>query len=340
MSASGKFGVGLVASLALAGGAMGQIDCSAGCANPATVDNGAFSVEFLGAVEQAPYITFAYTVCQLDTGALPRFQPELSHWNLGLAQIDCFLEGKGMVDLVVGATLDGAPTVFDVNTDPTTGVTGIKWDEGVDDRGCHTWTVTFDTSVLLENFTLVPGCAIVATKAGQQVAYACGVGPICVDPPAETCWTGETAWSAGTRYVTRGNWATYTRFTGETIGVTLFAGQTMPAGTVTFDPVQDTMVEICVTLDPGFRFDPDTDESLKIQGYATAPSGNPSPGLFAHKFDAESSPYCVVVPRSAFFGVHVDVEREICVLSEPRRHALPAGRAPRAGSGRFHSGRG
>jgi hypothetical protein len=183
MSASGKFGVGLVASLALAGGAMGQIDCSAGCANPATVDNGAFSVEFLGAVEQAPYITFAYTVCQLDTGALPRFQPELSHWNLGLAQIDCFLEGKGMVDLVVGATLDGAPTVFDVNTDPTTGVTGIKWDEGVDDRGCHTWTVTFDTSVLLENFTLVPGCAIVATKAGQQVAYACGVGPICVDPP-------------------------------------------------------------------------------------------------------------------------------------------------------------
>jgi hypothetical protein len=312
MTASGTVCWGMAASLALAGAAMGQIDCSGGCANPATVSNGAFTVEFLGTVEQEPYITFVYEVCQLDTGALPRFQPELSHWNLGLAQIDCFLEGKTMVDLVVGATFDGEPTAFDVNTDPTTGVTGIKWDESVEDRGCHTYTVTFDTSVLTEDQTLGIGCAIVATKAGPQVAYACAIGPVCTERPTEdTCYADETAWSAGSRYVSRGNWATYTRFTGEAIAVTLFAGQTMPAGLVSFAPAAGDLVEICVTLEPGFRFDPDTEESLKIQGYAAAPSGNPSPGLFPYAFDAESSPYCVLVPRSAFYGVHVDVEREV-----------------------------
>ena len=294
------------------GVAFGQVlpDCSAGCVNPAIVDNGAYQIEFLGAVEQAPYITFAYSVCQLDNGADK--QPSLSHWNLGLVQIDCFLEGKTMVDLVVGATLDGEPTVFGVNTDPTTGVTGIKWDAGVEDDGCHVWTVTFDTSALAEDQTLDAGCAIFATKAGQQVAYGCGIGPVCVERPAEVlCYADETAWSAGSRYVTRGNWATYTRYTGEAMAVTLYAGRTMPAGMVTFAQPSGGMVEICVVLEAGFRFDPDTDASVKVQGYAAAPSGNPSPGLFAHHFDAEASPFCLVIPQDSFYGVHVDVEREV-----------------------------
>lgn len=291
--------------------ALGQTvpDCSGGCYTPAIVDNGAFSIEFLAAATQEPYVTFAYRVCQLDNGAAK--QPSLSHWDLGLTQIDCFLEGKTMVDLVVGASLDGQPTVFEVNTDPNTGVTGIKWDEGVEDRGCHVWTVTFDTSVLLEGYTLVPGCAAMATKAGQQVAYTCGVGPACVELPAEVCYADETAWSAGSRYVTRGNWATYTRYTGEAMAVTLFAGQTMPAGLVTFSQPSDGMVEICVVLAEGLRFDPDTDASVKAQGYAAAPSGNPSPGHFTHHFDAESSPFCFTVPADNVFGVHVDVEREV-----------------------------
>lgn len=254
-------------------------------------------------------MTFGYRVCQLDNGA--DRQPSLSHWNVGLVQIDCLLEGKTMVDLVVGATLDGEPTVFDVNTDPTTGVTGVKWDEGVEDDGCHTWTVTFDTSVLAEGQTLDAGCAIVATKAGQQVAYGCGIGPVCVERPAEVCYADETAWSAGTRYVTRGNWATYTRYNGEAMAVTLYAGQTMPAGMVTFSQPSGGLVEICVVLDDGFRFDPDTDASVIVQGYATAPSGNPSPGLFANHFDAESSPFCLMVPQNNFYGVHVNVEREV-----------------------------
>lgn len=299
------------AALVGSGFALGQTppDCSAGCSNPAVVDNGAFSIEFLDAVTQDPYVTFAYRVCQLDNGATR--QPALSHWDLGLTQIDCFLDGKTMVDLVVGATLDGQPTVFQVNTDPTTGVTGIKWDEGVDDRGCHVWTVTFDTSVLQESYTLVPGCAVVATKAGLQVAYACGIGPVCEDPPPPVCWSDETAWSAGSRYVARGNWATYTRYTGEAMAVTLYAGQTLPAGLVTFSQPSGGMVEICIILDEGFRFDPDTDESVKVQGYATAPSGNPSPGAFAYRMDAESSPSCLTVPQANFYGVHVDVERVV-----------------------------
>lgn len=125
----------------------------------------------------------------------------------------------------------------------------------------------------------------------------------------EPCWEGETAWADGTRYVNRGNWATYTPYYGAD-SVTLYAGQTMEAGTVSFSAAADGMVTITITLNEGWRF-AEVDENVKIQAYASAPSGNPSPGLFAHKFTAASSPAGFVVPQNNFYGVHVDVEREV-----------------------------
>jgi hypothetical protein len=129
----------------------------------------------------------------------------------------------------------------------------------------------------------------------------------CFNPPAEQ-WMGETAWAAGTRYVTRGNWATYTAYTPGTT-VTLFAGQTMNAGTVHFSAPADGVVTITITLNAGWRFE-DVEENVKIQGYETAPGGsNPSPGHFANKGYATASPYSIEVPVSSFYGVHVNVER-------------------------------
>jgi len=309
-SECGLIGVGIATMLAAASMATAQIDCSGGAANPSIVDNGAFSVEFVGTIEQGSYITFTYTVCQLDNGA--QHQPSLSHWVLGLGQIDCFAAGFSISDLVVAATIDGEPWGFEVNTDPTTGVTGAKWDVSFDDRGCHDYSVTFDRSVLAPNFTLAAGTAQMATKAGLQVAYACGIGPVCEDPPGEVCWQDATAWSAGSRYTPRGSWATYTGFGGEPKSVTLFAGQSMPAGTVTFTVASAGMVRVCIDLADGFRFDPDTEASVKVQEYATTPpSGNPTPGLFAHHFDAQTGPFCLEVPQGAFYGVHVDVERTV-----------------------------
>ena len=116
----------------------------------------------------------------------------------------------------------------------------------------------------------------------------------------------ETAWAAGSRYVSRGNWATYTPYNGEAKSVTLFAGQTMQAGSVHFSAPMDGKVTITIELNTGWEFQ-DVSENVKIQDYEFAPSGNPSPGLFDHKGFASGSPFSIEVPYNNFYGVHVDV---------------------------------
>lgn len=126
----------------------------------------------------------------------------------------------------------------------------------------------------------------------------------------ECLWKEETAWAAGPRYVSRGNWATYTPYQSNE-PVMLYAGQHMEAGTVAFSGVEDGYVTITISLNEGWRFAP-VPENVKIQGYASAPSKTPSPGGFAWK-STESGDYAeIVVPASNFYGVHVDVEWADC----------------------------
>lgn len=128
----------------------------------------------------------------------------------------------------------------------------------------------------------------------------------------DLCYEDEGAWSEGERYTMRGNWATYTPYEGAENTVILFAGQTTEAGTVHFSEELGGEVVITITLDEGFLFyeDPD-EENVKIQGYETAPAGNPSPGRFVNKSNATESPYSVTVETANFFGIHVDVMREV-----------------------------
>lgn len=130
--------------------------------------------------------------------------------------------------------------------------------------------------------------------------------PQCDDgnPPSDTCFQGQTAWSAGDRFVQQGNWATYTAYNGTQSTVTLFAGQTLQAGTVTFAP-ENGQVRITITFNSGWSYQ-NVAENLKIQGYAVAPTGNPSPGNFANKFTDEVS---VLVPVASYYGVHLDVHQ-------------------------------
>lgn len=132
----------------------------------------------------------------------------------------------------------------------------------------------------------------------------------CWNPEEEEwCWEDETAWAAGNRYVEQGNWATYTPYVANST-VTLYAGQTMDAGTVHFSEAVDGYVTITIALNEGWRFAP-VDENVKIQDYAEAPSGNPSPGLFDWKGTADTSPFSIQVPLNNFYGVHVDVQHRV-----------------------------
>lgn len=125
----------------------------------------------------------------------------------------------------------------------------------------------------------------------------------------QECWAGETAWASGPRYTNRGNWATYTPYSsGSTVVV--YAGQTMAAGTVLFSQVSSGQVTLTITLNSGWRFQ-DVADNVKIQDYATAPSGNPSPGLFAWKAKADGSPFSITVPANNYYGIHLDVERRV-----------------------------
>lgn len=139
----------------------------------------------------------------------------------------------------------------------------------------------------------------------------------------QLCYQQETAWATGPRYVTRGNWATYTPYTGGTQTVNVFAGQTLLAGTATLaaNPADSSKVNVTITLNQTFIFyydlaDPDLDNNVKVQAYASAPSGNPAPGLFANQataaFGARS--YTITVPKAGFYGIHLDVARVVPCL--------------------------
>jgi hypothetical protein len=122
----------------------------------------------------------------------------------------------------------------------------------------------------------------------------------------EVCYGEDTAWSAGTRYQDPGNWATYTSYLSVEKTVTLFAGQTINIGTVTFTP-EAGQVRITINLTAA-KFQ-NVSENVKIQGYTEAPSGNPNPGGFTtHKatVSPDDNSYSVLVPAFAYYGVHVD----------------------------------
>jgi len=170
------------------------------------------------------------------------------------------------------------------------------------------------------------GLAPPLTPSGGPAGLS-NIGGFCWNPEEEEgpplgCWANETAWADGTRYTRRGNWALYTEYEYPVVEQTeeLLAGQTMHAGTVTFSAPAGGMVTITIELGEGWRFamipvgedpygQPIWDNNVKVQDYASAPSGNPAPGGFMWKTFAEGDVGEIVVPVNNFYGVHVDVER-------------------------------
>lgn len=150
----------------------------------------------------------------------------------------------------------------------------------------------------------------------------------------------ETAWAAGTRFVLKGNWATYinytvaacpppvlqpvvecTSFRNETafggnasgsgnawwyyydgVGVeTVWAGQSINVGTVVL--VNGNLV---ITLTGGWELEPSTSESVKIQGYTTLPSSRPAAGQFT---TYKGTSLTVPVASFPYYIIHLDVRK-------------------------------
>jgi hypothetical protein len=129
------------------------------------------------------------------------------------------------------------------------------------------------------------------------------------------CLKGETAWAANGdvplelpyNALTGGNWATYVEYAAKT--TTLFAGQHIPVGKVTFSAAVDGTITIKIDVsEPGWSFQ-GVSENVKIEGYAEPPSGNPQVGQFTYKYTALVSPFTTpAIPLYDYYGVHVNVQ--------------------------------
>ncbi len=133
---------------------------------------------------------------------------------------------------------------------------------------------------------------------GMKFGYCiqnCGV-----EEPEPCYGDSETAWTQGPDY--GGNWAMYTPYA---VGdVDIMAGQNKLAGKATFSPVVNGKVTITISLD-GWALQ-DVAEAVKIQGYASAPSGNPAPGQFK---TYKGKDLIVTVDAYAFYGIHLDLRK-------------------------------
>jgi hypothetical protein len=193
------------------------------------------------------------------------------------------INGQDWMGLVVGSTGNG----------DVCGDTNLKLDKFNFDGGVVTIVITFDKSVAAGSFKI---------KSAQNCFDGYTFSHDCTPPP--TCYQGETAWATGPRYVSRGNWATYTPYAAGSVNV--YAGQNMLAGTATMSAVVDGNVTITIALNADWSFQ-DVSNPVKIQGYSVAPSGNPSPGRFANKGNSLS----VTVPAANFYGIHLDVQKAV-----------------------------
>lgn len=132
-----------------------------------------------------------------------------------------------------------------------------------------------------------------------------------VNQQDKVCYKEETAWAAGTRYVQKGNWATYTPYSGGEKTVDIFAGQHIYVGTAKFTENVDKTVTITINLKNGAAFT-DVQENLKIQGYDSGSKSltkNPAPGKFTtYKGTITGGSATVTVPQYAYYGIHLDVK--------------------------------
>jgi hypothetical protein len=146
----------------------------------------------------------------------------------------------------------------------------------------------------------------------NSIITTCGTGTIITPDPEPNCtWNSETAWSAGTRYVKKGNWATYTSYHGVEKTVILYAGQHINIGNVIFSAPIEGNITISIELNEFGEFQ-NISENVKIQDYSTAPTKNPKPGRFDYKADASGSTFEMVVPVNSFYGVHIDAKSKVC----------------------------
>lgn len=134
-------------------------------------------------------------------------------------------------------------------------------------------------------------------------------------PPTEYTLKTETGWAFDVNNPLEygGNWAKFIQYNGEPLTVMILAGQKETDMTVTLTPAGEGKVkmvfknifEIAPENDGKWVFQ-DTKDAIKVQGYDTAPSGNPAPGQFTYYKGRDLE---IVVDAANYYGIHLDVAK-------------------------------
>jgi len=280
--------------------------------------------------------TVAFFACQKDAKS-----PELTSAGkptpanaLAAPTITCGTSTLHSITLNVKAGANGAPAGFSIQwmTAADYAANGNAWYTSDDPRlckasfsgvpGCSSWNLGVGGTTTVEIGNLSENCGTSFSCNGD---LPCGTAYVfrafahnvpgglnksdftsnltCSTDPCENgdC-TSETAYGGGNsvNVGTAGAWFyTYDAGSGTQ---TLWAGQTMNAGTVTYNAGTGTFT---IALNPGWQLNPNTSEPVKIQGYTTLPTTRPPSGQFTTYKGTSLTPSVASFP---YYIIHVDVQ--------------------------------
>jgi hypothetical protein len=159
-----------------------------------------------------------------------------------------------------------------------------------------------------------------------------------VEVPPEYCYSDYTGWAQGPPYNpgSKRNWAMYVEFEPSQYVDTIVQYGRKNAelldSQVIVEPSMANPGNVKITISlPDDWYIGDKDgfgvsgiDSVKIQDYAKAPSGNPAPGKFEYHYDYFGSTFeCENVPMNNYYGIHIDLTYEhLCYNSFIRNNPI------------------
>ena len=175
--------------------------------------------------------------------------------------------------------------------DSVTGVLGTVGDS-------HSWTYPRSFACGQDAGTH-PNTATI-TQTGQSSSASVSVSCL------EEKWKGESATPRGLAWP-GGNWFMYTPYTAGPVD--LLAGQHHDAGDISM--TRNGTTSITITLHDGYRFASGSN-NVKVQAMSSAPTKFLPPGQYAVKKTATGSSITITgLSSTAFYGIHVEVERRL-----------------------------
>lgn len=132
--------------------------------------------------------------------------------------------------------------------------------------------------------------------------------------PTTDCLVNETAWAFGTRFnQNQGQWGWYLNYNNSEQTYNIYAGQHYLAAQAHFSAPVNNQVTITITMMPGYNLQ-DVNQSVKISGTDTAPSGNQAPGQFPYR----GNNLVITVPVFRYYLIHLDALRPCDAIPAPQ----------------------